>query len=319
MPININTQLPAAATLAQEGIFVMPAERAAAQDIRPLRLIILNIMPTKEQTETQLMRLLANSPLQVEIDLLRTATHESKHTSREHLATFYKTFEDIRDQFYDGLIVTGAPVEQMPFEEVTYWRELTEIFEWAKEHVYSTMYICWAAQAGLYHNYGIHKRQLPAKLSGIYLHEKMREYKPLLRGFDDQFWAPHSRYTEICEEEVQRQPELEVLCRGRDSGAYILAAHDGREIYVTGHPEYTTGTLRDEYVRDLGRGLDVPVPANYFTGDDPEADVIVRWRGHANLLFGNWLNYYVYQETPYDLQSIRAAGTATPKTEVSVQ
>lgn len=304
MPININTQLPAAATLAQEGIFVMPQDRAAAQDIRPLRIVILNIMPTKERTETQLIRLLANSPLQVEVDLLRTATHEPKHTTKAHLETFYKRFEDIRGEFYDGLIITGAPVEQMPFEDVTYWNELTDIFDWAKTHVYSTMFICWAAQAGLYHNYGVNKRLLEEKLSGIFLHEKTAEYKPLLRGFDDVFWAPHSRYTEICPDEVKAHPELEILCSGRDSGIYIVAAHGGREIYVTGHPEYTANTLRSEYTRDLERGLDVKPPRNYFTDDDPARDVQVKWRSHANLLFGNWLNYYVYQETPYDLQSI---------------
>ncbi|MBD5560035.1 MAG: homoserine O-succinyltransferase [Clostridia bacterium] len=307
MPININTQLPAAATLADEGIFVMPSERAAAQDIRPLRIVILNIMPTKEQTETQLIRLLANSPLQVEIDLLRTATHQPRHTSREYLETFYKTFSDIRDEFYDGMIVTGAPVELLPFEEVNYWDELTEIFDWARKHVYSTMFICWAAQAGLYHNYGIGKRPVGEKLSGVYLHEKAPLYKPLLRGFDDVFWAPHSRYTEVCQEEVAAHPDLEILCSGRDSGIYIVSAHDGREIYVTGHPEYTANTLRDEYVRDIERGLDVPMPANYFTDNDPDRPVQVKWRGHASLLFGNWLNYYVYQETPYDLRSIHAA------------
>lgn len=304
MPININTQLPAAQQLAREGIFVMPADRAVAQDIRPLRIIILNIMPTKEKTEAQLIRLLANSPLQVEVDLLRTATHESRHTSREHLETFYTTFDAICDSYYDGLIVTGAPVEQLPYEQVTYWEELIQIFQWAKTHCYSTMFICWAAQAALYYHYGVRKNALSKKLSGVYLHEKAPVYKPLLRGFDDLFWAPHSRYTEVRREEVERHPELEILCTGKESGIYIVAGRGGREIYVMGHPEYTAGTLRDEYVRDLERGLDVRMPENYFTDNDPEKPVEMKWRAHANLLFSNWLNYYVYQVTPYDLRAV---------------
>lgn len=304
MPININTQLPAASTLAKEGIFVMPSERAAAQDIRPLRIVILNIMPTMERTETQLIRLLANSPLQVEVELLRTATRESTHTAREHLEAFYKTFKDIRGSYYDGLIITGAPVEQLPYEEVTYWAEIRDIMNWARSHVYSSMFICWAAQAALFHYYGIPKHALPQKMSGVFLHEKAKIYKPLLRGFDDMFWAPHSHYTEIRAEEVAKHPELEILCEGKACGLYLLSGHDGREIYVLGHPEYTANTLRAEYVRDLEKGLDIQMPRNYFQDDDPDKNVIVRWRAHANLLFGNWLNYYVYQETPYDILSL---------------
>lgn len=305
MPININSNLPAAKTLAQEGIFTMPLERATQQDIRPLRIVILNIMPTKEQTETQLMRLLANSPLQVEVVLLHPATHVSKNTSIEHLNTFYKTFDDIRDEKYDGLIITGAPVEQIPFEQVNYWQEITQIMEWSKKNVYSTMYICWAAQAGLYYHYGINKYPCEHKLSGIYLHKRTPNNFPLLRGFDDEFWAPHSRHSYIRKTEIQNNPALEILCEFEENGVYIVSAKRGRQIFVTGHPEYDANTLKTEYVRDIARGMDVPVPANYFPGNDPNKPPVVRWRGHANLLFNNWLNYYVYQETPYDVKAIK--------------
>lgn len=305
MPINIDTRLPAAATLAKEGIFVMPSDRAVAQDIRPLKLAVLNIMPTKEQTEAQLIRLLANTPLQIEVELLRTATHKSKNTPEEHLNMFYKTFDEISGDRYDGLIITGAPVEHMPFEEVNYWDELTDIMEWSKNNVYATMYICWAAQAGLYYHYGIDKQPLEKKLSGIYKHFKAPEYKPILRGFDDQFWAPHSRYTEVKKDEILKNPQLEILCEGEKSGPYIISAKNGRRLFITGHPEYTANTLRQEYERDIEKGLDIAVPENYFTDDDPKKPVLTKWRAHANLLFCNWLNYYVYQETPYDLGSIR--------------
>ncbi len=304
MPIVINTKLPAAQILAQEGIFVMPLERAAVQDIRPLRIVILNIMPTKEQTERQLMRLLANSPLQIEIVLLHPATHRSKNTSEEHLEAFYKTFDDIKDEHYDGLIITGAPVELMPFEEVTYWYELQKIMEWSKHNVYATMHICWAAQAGLYYHFGVPKHTLREKLSGIFSHTKAKDYTPVLRGFDDVFWAPHSRYTEVRREEILGKPGLEILCEGEESGVYIVSDKKGRQLFITGHPEYTKNTLRAEYDRDIAKGLDIDMPKNYFTDDDPQKEVTVKWRGHANLLFYNWLNYYVYQETPYDLAAI---------------
>lgn len=307
MPIVINTKLPAAQVLAQEGIFVMPVERAAIQDIRPLRIAILNIMPTKEKTEQQLMRLLANSPLQIEVVLLYPATHQSKNTSEEHLDLFYKTFEDIKDEYYDGLIITGAPVEQIPFEDVTYWKELSEIMKWSRHNVYATMYICWAALAGLYYHYGIEKYQLDQKLFGIFKYTKAKNYMPILRGFDDTFWAPQSRHSDVRRRDIERHPKLEILCEGEDSGVYIASARDGRSLFVTGHPEYTANTLRAEYERDVAKGLSIAMPENYFTDDDPSKEVVVKWRGHGNLLFYNWLNYYVYQKTPYNLEAIREA------------
>lgn len=305
MPININSNLPAAKVLAQEGIFTMPFERARKQDIRPLRIAILNIMPTKEQTETQLMRLLANSPLQSEIVLLHPATHVSKNTSIEHLNTFYQTFDDVKDQKFDGLIITGAPVEKIPFEEVTYWDELTEIMDWSRKNVYSTMHICWAAQAGLYYHHGVQKHSLDQKLSGIYLHKRTDNNNPLMRGFDNVFYAPHSRHSFVKMSDVKECSELNILCEFGENGLYLVSAKRGRQIFVTGHPEYDANTLKMEYVRDLAKGMDVPMPVNYFTDNDPKKPPLVRWRGHANLLFNNWLNYYVYQETPYDLQAIK--------------
>ncbi len=303
MPITINKNLPAARTLAREGIFIMPDDRAAQQDIRPLRIAILNIMPTKEQTETQLMRLLANTPLQVEIVLLHPATHTSKNTSSEHLDAFYQTFDDIKHQKFDGLIITGAPVEQLPFEEVTYWKEMTEIMEWSKRNVFSTLHICWASQAGLYYHYGIEKRLLDKKLSGIYLHTRTDFNVPLMRGFDDYFWAPHSRYTTVDLQAVRDHPQLVVLSEFGDE-LYMAKAMRGRQIFIAGHPEYDANTLQGEYQRDIAKGLDIEVPVNYFPQDDPSQPPNVLWRAHANLLFYNWLNYYVYQETPYDLESI---------------
>ncbi|MEG0257437.1 MAG: homoserine O-succinyltransferase [Christensenella sp.] len=305
MPININSNLPAARILAKEGIFTMPFERAQQQDIRPLRIAILNIMPTKSQTETQLMRLLANSPLQSEIVLLHPATHISKNTPIEHLNAFYQTFEDVRDQKFDGLIITGAPVEQIPFEQVTYWDELMEIMEWSRKNVYSTIHICWAAQAGLYYHYGVDKYPLEHKLSGIYLHKRTDDNSPLLRGFDDVFWAPHSRHSYVKMSDVKENSELNVLCEFGDDGLYLVSAKHGRQIFVTGHPEYEANTLKNEYIRDLAKGMDVSMPMNYFTDNDPQKPPMVRWRAHANLLFNNWLNYYVYQETPYDLAAIK--------------
>lgn len=305
MPININSKLPAAKVLAQEGIFTMTFERAEEQDIRPLRIAILNIMPTKEQTETQLMRLLANSPLQVEIVLLHPATHVSKNTPIEHLNTFYNTFDDVKNQKFDGLIITGAPVEQIPFEQVTYWKELEEIMDWSLQNVYSTLHICWAAQAGLYYHYGIPKYPLEQKLSGIYLHKRTDDNSPLMRGFDDVFWAPHSRHSYIKKADVEKKSQLHILCEFGEEGLYMVSAKRGRQIFVTGHPEYDANTLKTEYIRDLTKGMEVPMPVNYFTDNDPKKPPLVRWRGHANLLFNNWLNYYVYQETPYDLQAIK--------------
>ncbi len=305
MPITINPKLPAATTLAKENIFVMGDDRAKTQDIRPLRIAVLNIMPTKEQTETQLIRLLANSPLQVEIVLLHPETHVSKNTSAEYLRTFYKTFSDIKHEKYDGLIITGAPVEQIPFEEVNYWDELKEILEWSKKNVYSTMHICWAAQAGLYYHYGIKKYMLEEKLSGIFEHSTP-EIKPnILRGFDDSFFAPHSRHTEVRKQDIINNEKLTLLCEGKESGVYIVSARNGRQLFVTGHPEYTKETLKGEYVRDINKGMEIEPPKNYFTDDDMEKEIVVKWRGHANLLFNNWLNYYVYQETPYDLAAIK--------------
>jgi len=304
MPININEKLPAATTLAQEGIFIMPSSRAETQDIRPLRIVILNIMPTKEQTETQLMRLLANTPLQVEVVLLHPATHIPKNTSIEYLKLFYKKFDDIKEEKFDGLIITGAPVEQLPFEDVNYWDELRNIMEWSKRNVYSTMYICWAAQAGLYYHYGIQKHPLAKKLSGIYLHTREDMMRPILRGYDDEFWAPHSRYTEVKLEDVEAHPKLEVLCKSEQGGLYIASARHGRQIFIMGHPEYDKYTLKTEYERDVEKGIQPDVPDNYFPGNDPSNDPLVKWRAHANLLFYNWLNYYVYQETPYDVSAI---------------
>lgn len=307
MPIIIDNRLPAATTLAKEGIFVMPSDKAVVQDIRPQRIAILNIMPTKEQTEAQLIRLMANTPLQIEVVLLRTETHKSKNTSREHLDMFYQTFSDVQNEHFDGLIITGAPVEHMPFEDVNYWDELVAIMEWSKRNVYATMFICWAAQAALNYLYGVEKRFLDKKLSGIFKHYKTQSYKPILRGFDDHFWVPHSRYTEVDREDILANPNLEILCEGEKSGVYIVSAKKGRQLFVTGHPEYTANTLRKEYERDLAKGLDIEMPENYFTDDDPAKEVIVKWRAHANLLFCNWLNYYVYQETPYNIKDIKSS------------
>ena len=306
MPIIINTHLPAASTLANEGIFVMPTERAAKQDIRPLRLLILNIMPTKERTETQLMRLLANTSLQVEVGLLIPGSYTPRHTSQEYLDTFYKTFDEVRHQYFDGLIITGAPVEQLPFEQVDYWKEFASILEWAVSHVYSSLFICWAAQAALHHYYGLEKRSLRRKLSGVFRHVKTAGYMPLLRGFDDMFWAPHSRYTEIARSDILAKSEVSILCEGPECGVYLASALAGRQIFVMGHPEYTADTLRSEYERDIAEGRNPDVPQNYFMNDNPDLRVEVRWRSHANLLFGNWLNYYVYQETPFDIGSMSA-------------
>jgi len=300
VPIKVPDHLPAKEILNGENIFVMDETRAFHQDIRPLKIAILNLMPNKEATETQLLRLLGNTPLQVDAVLLHPKTHQSKNTSTEHLDTFYKTFEDIRHQQIDGMIITGAPVETLPFEEVNYWEELQEIMIWARDRVTSTLYICWAAQAGLYHHYGVPKHPLPAKMFGVFPHTVTRRNVKLLRGFDDVFYVPQSRHTEVRREDIEQAPGLEILSESAESGIYLATARDGREIFVTGHSEYDPLTLKWEYDRDIAKGMDIQIPSNYYPNDDPSREPLTLWRGHANLLFSNWLNYYVYQETPYD-------------------
>lgn len=304
MPIKIPVHLPAVEILNNENIFVMDEDRAFTQDIRPMKIIILNLMPIKEKTETHLLRLLGNTPLQVEITLLHPITHASKNTSDEHLETFYKSFTEIKDQKFDGMIITGAPIEHLQFEEVDYWEELKEIMDWKWKNVTSTFHICWGAQAGLYHHFGITKHALSAKLSGVFTHSITKKHIKLLRGFDDQFVVPHSRYTEIRREDIEEVEGLEILVESEEAGVSLLATKDGSQIFATGHSEYEQMTLRDEHDRDLKKGLDV-LPVNYFPNNDPKQTPIVRWRAHANLLFSNWLNYYVYQETPYDLNELK--------------
>lgn len=302
MPVIIPESLPAREILAKENIFVMGEQRAVHQDIRPMRIAILNLMPTKIVTETQLLRLIGNSPLQVEITLLRMATHESKNTPEEHLLAFYRTFEDVKDERFDGLIITGAPVENLPFEQVDYWEELVRLMDWAKENVFATLYVCWGAQAGLYHYYGIPKYPLSEKMFGVFEHTINRTGVPLLRGFDDVYFAPHSRHTEIRREDIEKVGAVEILSESAEAGVYIVASRDGRQVFVTGHSEYDPLTLKAEYDRDVRQNLPIKVPRNYYPEDDPSRAPVVRWRGHSNLLFVNWLNYYVYQETPYDLE-----------------
>jgi homoserine O-succinyltransferase len=301
MPIKIPNQLPAAEILKNENIFIMDEERAIHQDIRPLKIAVLNLMPTKIATETQLLRLLGNTPIQVEITLLRTRSHQSKNTSAEHLLTFYQTFNKIKNNRYDGLIITGAPVEHLPFEEVDYWDELQEIMNWGLKHVFSLFYICWGAQAALYHQFGIPKYPLPAKQFGVFPHRILRKHVKLLRGFDDVFFAPHSRHTEIRRADIEKVAGLDILAESDEAGVYIAGTADGRQVFVTGHSEYDPLTLKTEYDRDAAQGLPINVPRNYYPDDDPNQPPLVRWRGHAHLLYSNWLNYYVYQETPYDL------------------
>lgn len=303
MPIKIPDALPARAVLERENVFVMDETRAIHQDIRPLKILLLNLMPVKITTETHMMRMLSNSPLQVEVELLHPKSHTTRHTPTEHLDAFYKTFDEVEHEKFDGMIITGAPVEQIEFEEVAYWDELTEIMEWSVHHVTSTLHVCWAAQAGLYYHYGIGKHPLEEKMFGVFKHTVSDPTVPLVRGFDDVFVAPHSRYTEIHRNEIIVHPELTLLSESRDAGVYIVVDR-GRMIFVTGHSEYDPSTLKEEYQRDLEKGLDVDVPKNYFPGDDPEKAPEVRWRSHANLLFSNWLNYYVYQITPYDINLI---------------
>ena len=308
MPLNIPHNLPAVEILKKESIFVMDDLRASTQDIRPLRVALLNLMPVKITTETDFVRLLSNSPLQVEVDFIKMKTHQSKNTSDEHLSTFYRNFEDICQQNYDGMIITGAPVEQMEFEDVNYWNELTEIFEWAKQHVTSTLYICWAAQAGLYHFYDIPKYPLKKKMFGVFKHHVNDRSVSLLRGFDDEFYIPHSRHTEIRKEDILRVPELNLLAESDESGVHIVMARGGREIFITGHSEYSPDTLHNEYVRDLDKGLPINIPINYYKDNDPKKGISVKWRAHAHLMFKNWLNYYVYQATPFNPQEIETLG-----------
>ncbi|MDF2547272.1 MAG: homoserine O-succinyltransferase [Anaerosolibacter sp.] len=304
MPIKIPDDLPALAVLHSENVFAMSDSRAYHQDIRPLQIAILNLMPTKIATEIQILRLLGNTPLQVDITLLHMKSHQCKNTPEEHLTKFYNTFEDVRDRKFDGLIITGAPVEHLAFEDVTYWDEMAAIMEWSKHHVYSTLHICWAAQAGLYYHYGIPKYSLDHKVFGVFPHRINEKNCRLLRGFDDEFYAPHSRHTEIRREDFLGIQDLEILSESQTSGIYIVGSKTGRQIFVTGHSEYDPLTLKSEYDRDIGKGLSIAVPQNYFPNDDPSQNPIIKWRGHANLLFSNWLNYYVYQETPFDLKEL---------------
>ncbi|WP_286684437.1 homoserine O-acetyltransferase MetA [Collinsella sp. UBA1693] len=304
MPIRIPDALPATETLESENIFVMTEFRALHQDIRPLRVLILNLMPTKIATETQIMRKLSNTPLQCEVELLRTSSHEAKNVSAQHLDTFYRTFDEVRDSNFDGLIITGAPVEQLDFADVDYWDELVEIMDWSTTNVHSTFHICWGAQAGLYHHYGIDKHELPAKLSGVYEHRVIKPSSPLVRGFDDRFYAVHSRYTGVDEDAVAANPDLEIIATSDVAGLYIVKSVDSRRFFVFGHPEYDSDTLRLEYERDVKRGIDPDVPVNYFPNDDPSREPLNTWNSQAQLLYTNWLNYYVYQTTPYDIERV---------------
>jgi len=303
MPIKVPDGLPAIQLLNKENIFVIPESRAVSQDIRPLKVLILNLMPTKAETETQLLRLLGNTPLQIEAELLQAWTHQSKNTPEEHLLKFYRTFEEIEENRYDGMVVTGAPVEQMPFEQVDYWPELCRILDWSAGHVWSVLHICWGAQAALYRYYGIQKVTLPKKLSGIYSHRLLNENHPLVRGFDEEFFAPHSRYTGVRIEDLEQVPELELLSVSNEAGLYLAASRNGRRIFVTGHSEYDKDTLDNEYRRDIAKALAIDPPVNYYRHGDPSLSPVMRWKGHAHLLFSNWLNY-VYQETPFDLHEI---------------
>ena len=305
MPIKIPNDLPATQTLLNENIFAITETRAITQDIRPLRILVLNLMPTKITTETQLARLLGNTPLQVEMELIHTKTHESKNTPQDHMIAFYKTFDDIKDQNYDGMVITGAPVEQMPFEEVEYWDELCTIMEWSKTHVHSVFHICWGAQAGLYYHYGIGKIPLDKKMFGIFPHTVEYKNSMLFRGFDDTFMVPHSRHTTISREDVEENTRLKILASSEEAGLYALMSPKGRQIFIMGHSEYDADTLKKEYFRDKNLGLPIDVPKNYFPNDDDTKEPQSTWRSHANLLYTNWLNYFVYQSTPYDIRTIR--------------
>lgn len=305
MPIKIPNELPATKILTDENIFVMTETRAISQDIRPLKILLLNLMPTKIATETQLSRLLGNTPLQVELEFIHTKSHQSKNTPQEHLFTFYQTFDDIKQNYYDGLIITGAPVEHLPFEEVEYWQELCDIMEWSKTHVHSTLHICWGAQAGLYYHFGIQKYPLAEKLFGIFEHRVERKSSILFRGFDDTFLVPHSRHTTVKREDVEKEPALKILAASPVAGLYAVSTENGKQVFITGHSEYDGDTLKKEYLRDKDAGLPIHIPYNYFPDDDDTKEPIVRWRSHANLLYANWLNYIVYQTTPYELDSMK--------------
>ncbi len=304
MPVRVPVSLPAVEQLKEENIFIIDEQRASSQDIRPLRIGILNLMPLKIMTETDLLRLISNTPLQIELDLIDTASHVSRNTPREHIEEFYKTFDEIRGQNYDGFIITGAPVEKVRFEDVDYWEELCEIFDWARTHVTSTLYICWAAFAGLYHHYGVPKHVISHKISGVFRHKVKDRHNPIFRGFDDEFYVPHSRFSEWHRSEVESVPGLTILSESPESGIYMVMARGGREFFITGHSEYSAGTLDFEYRRDLEKGLSPAIPIHYYVADDPDKGPLVRWRSHANLLFSNWLNYFVYQMTPYDIRDI---------------
>lgn len=301
MPINVPNRLPAIELLQHENIFIMDESRAASQDIRPLKIIIVNLMPVKVTTETDLIRLLSNTPLQIEIEFLRMKGHQSKNTSDIHMKAFYKTFDQLKSHNYDGMIITGAPVEMLPFEEVTYWNELTRIFDWSKTHVTSTLFICWAAQAGMYHFYGVPKYLLPNKMFGVFRHRNVDNTLPIFRGFDDEYFVPHSRHTEVLETDIAKIKELKIASKSDESGVNMVMTHNGRQFFITGHSEYSRFTLDAEYKRDLKKNLPIHVPANYYPDNDPDKEPVMRWRGHSNLLVSNWLNYYVYQTTPYDL------------------
>lgn len=304
MPLNIPDKLPASEILREENIFVMDQSHAVQQDIRPLRIAIFNLMPVKIVTETHLLRLLSNTPLQVEVSLLHMSCHTSRNTPTEHLETFYQTFDDIKHKKFDGMIITGAPVEHLDFEEVDYWEELSSVMDWAKKHVTSTMFICWGALAGLKYYYGIEKFETSAKIFGVFKHKLLSGNEPLIRGFDNYFDAPHSRHSDIKKEDINKVDDLKILAESKDAGIYLLADEKNRRIFVTGHSEYDPGTLGEEYKRDLDKGLEIEMPLNYYKNDDPELAPIVNWRSHANLLFSNWLNYYVYQLTPYNIDDI---------------
>ena len=304
MPIKIPNLLPATQVLLNENIFVMTETRAMTQDIRPLKILMLNLMPQKIVTETQIARVIGNTPLQVELELLQTATHKSKHTSAEHMLAFYKTFDEVKHKKYDGMIITGAPVEHMEFEEVEYWDELCEIMEWSKTHVTSTFHICWGAQVGLYYHYGVKKHQLDKKLFGVFEHKVDYKRSILFRGFDDTFVVPHSRHTTCNREDIEAVPELKILSSSEEAGVFVVSTDRGRQIFVTGHSEYDADTLKNEYLRDKNAGLPIDVPKNYFPDDDDTKKPVVRWRSCANLLYSNWLNYFVYQSTPYNIEEI---------------
>ena len=310
MPIQIPNDLPAAGVLQQENIFVMTQKRAESQEIRPLEIVLLNLMPTKIVTETQLSRVLGNTPLQVHLELMMVSSHKPKNTPQEHLLNFYKTFDELKDRKFDGMVITGAPVELMEFEEVNYWDELCRIMEWSKSHVHSTLHICWGAQAALYYHYGVQKRLLPQKIFGVFQHHADYKRAILLRGFDDQFWVPHSRHTTVDRADLEKIPGMKILASSDEAGVYAMMTDKGRQIFITGHSEYDGDTLEKEYLRDKNAGLPIEIPKNYYPDDDDTKEPMVRWRSHANLLFSNWLNYFVYQTTPYDLMAVGQESTA---------